>query len=53
VVVVTGLTLSSDKYARGKLIGRTSWMVNGEDFASRPGKVAPAKLVLAKGFEPV
>jgi hypothetical protein len=28
-------------------------MVNGEDLAPRPGKVAPAKLQLAKGFKPL
>ena len=52
-VLVTGLMLSSDEYPRSKLIGRSSYMVNGEDLASRPGKVAPAKLLLAKGFEPL
>ncbi len=28
-------------------------MVNGKDLASRPGKVAPAKLLLAKDFKPL
>ena len=53
VLFVRGLSISSDEYPRGKLIGRSSRMVNGEDFASRPGKVAPAELLLAKGFEPL
>jgi hypothetical protein len=51
VVLATELTLSRDKYAGGKLIGRSPCIIDGEDLTSRPGKVAPAKLLLAKGFK--
>jgi len=53
VVLATGLALSRDKYTRGKLIGRSACIVDGEDLTSRPGEVAPAELLLAKGFEPL
>lgn len=53
VVLATGQTISSDKYPRGKLVWASPPVVNGEDFAPGPGKIAPAKLLLSKGFKPL